>query len=263
MEYNTIYYFHLFAAGVFGLAIGSFTNVIIHRLPRRESIAFPGSHCPSCGSPVRFHDNIPVVSYLLLRGKCRSCGTGISPRYPAVELGVALMTVRLFQMHGASPEFAGYLFYGVILVATALIDFDHMIIPNRLTYPGMGIGVLYSFLNGSSGIWRSLLGVAAGLSILGFMALLGYLFYRRESVGMGDFKLVVVIGLFAGPMWTLVSLALAVLVGGTIGAVQLAVKGRKAAGEVPFGPYISLGALCTLFLQPQLLFLVEQYLDLL
>jgi len=263
MEYTIVEFIYCAAVFIFGLVLGSFANVVIHRVPLKESVVYPGSHCPSCGAPIRYYDNIPVVSYLLLGGSCRSCSGRISPRYPAVEFIVACMVLWLYLLHGFSVEFAGFVFFGFVLVASALIDLDHMIIPNRLTYPAMVLGLAFSLRLGAFGLFRAILGAAAGLTVLVFMAFLGRILYRRDSVGMGDFKLVLVIGLFSGPLWTAAALGMAVFFGGMTGIVQLLLKKKRADQEVPFGPFLSLGALCTLFFRPQLLFLVEQYLDLL
>jgi len=249
----------LLIAGFFGLLLGSFLNVIIYRLPRKESIVFPGSRCPACGVPIKYRDNIPIVSFLLLRGQCRACSARISWRYPLIEFVTGCMVMILFAINGLSLNFIADTVLGVILLAAAMIDIEYMIIPNRLTYSGMIIGSFLSLRWGWDGILRGFMGIFAGILILSVMFLLGKLLFRRESVGMGDFKLVFVIGLFFGPFWCFIGLILAILIGGMWGLFQL-VTGRKQMGqEVPFAPFIAAGGFCVLFFKVQIIFLVEQY----
>jgi len=265
-------------AGFFGLSLGSFLNVVIYRVPRKESIVFPASHCPSCGSPIRYRDNIPVVSFLLLRGRCRACSKAISWRYPLVELFTACMAAVLFGMHGFSLQFIADTVLGSILLSTALIDLDYMIIPDRITFPGMVTGLLLSFRYGwggytgmvlmnrlgrfPGGLVTAVLGGVTGFLILYFMYLLGRVLFRRESMGMGDIKLALVIGFFVGPFWMIMTLALAVVFGSVLGVFQIAWR-RKLFLQTPFGPFISAGGLCVLFFKPQIIFLVEQYFEML
>ena len=248
---------------LFGLSAGSFLNVLIYRLPRRESVFFPGSRCPACNVPIRFHDNIPVLSFLFLRGRCRDCGTAISYRYPLVETVTALMIVGIFVIQGWTLDFVADSVFIVILTAAALIDLEHMIIPNRLNYPAILLGALLTFRWGTTGFLRGFNGAIVGILILSFMYWLGKLIYRRDGVGMGDFKLASAMGFFFGPFWTGVALILAVVIGGVIGMI-LMFAGRTARfQEVPFGPFISAGGLLVMFFRPQILFLVERYLSLL
>ncbi|MFC1692385.1 prepilin peptidase [Candidatus Latescibacterota bacterium] len=260
MEINIEYIMFLGIVGFFGLSLGSFLNVIIYRMPRKESLVFPGSHCTVCSSPIRYRDNIPIVSFLMLHGRCRVCSAPISRIYPLIEFFTGCMAVFLFILHGPTLNFAADLVLGAILVAAALIDLKHMIIPNRLTYPGLVLGFLFSLRGGVTGIINGILGLAVGFLILTMMYLLGKLLYKRESLGMGDVKLAFVIGLFAGPFWTFICLVLAILSGGIFGVIQIASGKKKLAQEVPFGPYIALGGFCVLFFKRQIFFLVEQYL---
>ena len=251
------YTFGMIVAGVFGLMIGSFLNVLAWRLPRRESIVFPGSHCPGCGAAIRFYDNVPVLSYLLLRGRCRACGVSISPLYPGVELFTGLMFVRLYSLQGgASIHFLANIVFGSILVVAAITDYRHMIIPDRLTFPGMAIAALFSLRWGWFGVVRGILGVLTGLGVLIFMYLLGKLMFRREGVGWGDFKLAVVIGLFAGAYWTFVIFAIAVVIGGLWGVMQIAAGGFRRGQEVPFGPFISAAGLMVLMFREQIAWVI-------
>jgi len=250
-------------AFVFGLLLGSFLNVLVYRLPRRESIVFPGSHCPSCDTPILYRDNIPLFSYLVLGGRCRSCSAKISPRYPLVELSTGCMVAVFFLLQGLTLQFFADVFLGSVLIAAALIDLEHMIIPNRLTYSTVIMGVALSLQGGRFGITRGFHGAMVGLLILLFMYFLGKLLFRRESLGMGDVKLAIGIGLFLGPFWTMIVLALAIVFGGVVGMAQIAFGRKKFGQEIPFGPFIAAGGLCVLFFRQQILFLVERYLDLL
>ena len=251
--------FYIIFLFLFGLALGSFLNVIIYRLPRKESIIFPGSHCPSCGTPIKYRDNIPVMGYIFLRGRCRRCSSPISVKYPLIELFTGCMVVILYFIHGFNINFAADIILGSILLVAAVIDEEHMIIPNRLTYPGFIIAIILSLRWGLKGIIRGFCGIFPGLIILGFMYIIGKLLFKRESIGMGDFKLIFVIGFFVGPLWSTVIVFLAILIGGFWGLFQL-LAGKKHIGqEVPFGPFISAGGFIVLFFRDQLFFLIDQY----
>jgi leader peptidase (prepilin peptidase)/N-methyltransferase len=230
-------------AGLFGALVGSFLNVVIYRLPRRESLVKPASHCPSCGTPVRPYDNIPVVSWLLLRGHCRSCGSAISPRYPLVEVLTAALCVGAVFAHGSAVGIALSLLTILVVVPVALIDLEHRIIPNRITGPAaviaLGLGLA---LDPSGEPTRLIAGAAAGGFLL--LAALAY----PGGMGMGDVKLAGVLGLCLGK--AVAPALLAALLAGTL--VGVAVIARKGAQEgrktaIPFGPFLALGALVAVF----------------
>lgn len=231
---------------LFGLSVGSFLNVLIYRLPRRESIAFPASHCPDCGTPIRPYDNIPLLGFLLLGGRCRSCRVPISVMYPIIEGLTGALFGVMFLLHGPSMHFIADVTLGCILIVVFCVDLRHMIIPDRLNLAGGIIGLSLATVFGSAGIIRAVGGALAGLAILGGMALLGWILYRRESVGQGDFKLVAVTGIFLGPLGNSIALALAILVGGIWGMARLAIRRSIAGEEVPFGTFIAVG--CFLFM---------------
>ena len=254
---------YMLISGLFGLMLGSFSNVLIYRLPRKESIVFPRSYCPFCGAPIKYRDNIPVLGFILLRGRCRACSAHISWRYPLIELLTGCMVMCLFAILGFSMQFIADVILGSILIAAAVIDLEHMIIPNRLTYRGVVLALIFSFGHGWFGFLRGVYGALAGILILSFMYWLGKLLFRRDSLGMGDFKLAVVIGFFVGPFWSVIVLALAVLSGGIWGIIQLASGKTKPGREIPFGPFIAAGGFCVLFFKAQILFLIEQYLNML
>jgi len=253
--------FYLFAAFLFGSILGSFLNVLVYRLPRGESIVTPGSRCPSCGARIRYYDNIPILSFFLLKGRCRDCSARIPLRYPLVEFVTGFMAAAIFALQGPSIQLFADTALGVLLLAAAMIDFRHMIIPNRLTYPGMLIGLFFSLQWGWFGFLRGIHGAVAGVLILCFMYFLGKLLFNREGLGMGDVKLAAAMGFFLGPFWNVVALVLAVFFGGSAGILQMALGRRRPGQEVPFGPFLALGGLCVIFFRRQLLFLVERYLN--
>ena len=250
-------------AGLFGLLLGSFLNVVIYRFPRRESIVFPGSHCPACDTPIKYYDNIPVLSYILLKGRCRQCSVTISWKYPFMELLTAGMVAGLYMVNSSMMNFIADVSLGFVLLAVFAIDLRHMIIPNRLNLAGGIAAFFLTFRWGMFGLLRGGAGVLVCTAILAIMIVLGHIVYKRQGIGMGDVKLGIVIGLFVGPFWSLVTFILAVLFGGLWGLFCLLSGKVKAGQEIPFGPFISLGGFCVLFLKPQILYLVEYYLSLL
>jgi leader peptidase (prepilin peptidase)/N-methyltransferase len=233
-------------AALGGLMIGSFLNVVAYRLPRSESLVSPGSRCPGCGTAIKPYDNVPVVGWLVLRGRCRACGSKISMRYPLIEAGTALLAVAVVLVkHSAHDIVLGLVLVG-ILVPVALIDLEHRIIPNKITLPAAIAAVGIGLVTRPSGVPEQLIsGAAAGGFLLAFA-----LAYPR-GMGMGDVKLAGVLGLFLGR-----SVAVAVLVGVLAGAViggaimaRVGVqRGRKTA--VPFGPFLALGGIVALLVGP-------------
>ena len=230
-------------AGVLGAVLGSFLNVVAFRLPRRESLVKPRSRCPSCGVPVRPYDNIPIFSWLLLRGHCRNCHTRISPRYPLVEAGTALLCAGAVLTHSSAGEIALSVTLVLVLVPAALIDLEHRIIPNRLTAAGallaLGLGIA---LDPSGEPGRLIAGAAAGGFLLA--AALAY----PGGMGMGDVKLAGVMGLFLGAA-VAPALLIALLAGVLLGVAILARKGARAGRKtaVPFGPFLALGGVAAIF----------------
>jgi leader peptidase (prepilin peptidase)/N-methyltransferase len=238
-----------------GLAIGSFLNVVVWRMPRRESLVHPGSHCPACGSTLRPFDNVPVVSWLALRGRCRSCAQRISARYPLVELVTAVLYVAVVAVAwGDGARMALGIALVTLLVPVTLIDLDHRIIPNRLTGPFAALAIALGVALDPGFVGEQLIaGAAAG----GFF-LLAVLAYPR-GMGMGDVKLAGVMGLYlgraVGPA-LLVGLVAGVLVGIAIMARKGAAEGRKTA--VPFGPFLAIGGLVAIFVGDAI---ADAYLD--
>jgi leader peptidase (prepilin peptidase)/N-methyltransferase len=230
-------------AGVFGAMIGSFLNVVVYRLPRRESLVRPASHCPSCGAGVKPYDNVPILSWLLLRGRCRSCSAPISKRYPFVEGLTAMLCVGAVLAGRDVATVVLDVAFILLLVPIALIDFEHRIIPNRLTALGaalaLGIGTA---LDPSGEPERLLAGLAAGGALL--LAALAY----PGGMGMGDVKLAGVMGLFLGSA-VAAAMLVALLAGALFGGLVMARKGARAARKtaVPFGPFLAFGSLVGVF----------------
>lgn len=227
-------------AFIVGLVFGSFANVLIHRLPRHESIVFPGSRCPACGAPIRAWDNIPVVSFLVLRGRCRACRAAISSRYVVVELATGVLMAGVVWRFGLSLT---ALRYGVLVFALLVIfftDLEHQIIPNAVTYPGTVVGLVLSGAVGE--LMPSLIAAAAaGLVFLIFGVV------SRGGMGGGDVKLAAMIGAFLGTPAVIVALFLAVALGGGVGLVLLVLRLRRRKDMIPFGPAMAAGAIIAVF----------------
>ncbi len=239
---------------LFGLLVGSFLNVCIWRMPRSQSIAWPGSHCPSCSKPIRWHDNIPVLAWCWLRGKCRFCPSRIPVRYPIVELLGGLAGFAAFShWSGAYAVAAAVIFWALIVVIW--IDWEHQIIPDEISVGGIVLGLAFSFffpvwVSGSEGVagWRSLLWSAAGLltggGILYLMAVVGEKVFKKEAMGGGDVKLLAAIGAFFGWKGALFALFAGSVAGSFAG---LAVKYTLKKEAIPFGPYLALGTVLHMF----------------
>jgi leader peptidase (prepilin peptidase)/N-methyltransferase len=225
-------------AGIFGAIIGSFLNVVAYRLPRGESLSHPPSRCPNCGAPVKPYDNIPVLSWLLLRGRCRNCGNPISARYPIVEAGTGLLCALVVIVKGAEAEAIIGIVLVFILVPVTLIDLDTTTIPNKITYPGFVVGViLVAVLLGTDELVESLIASAAAG---GFLFVAWFLYPR--GMGLGDVKLAFVMGIYLGKAVApamFVAFIAGALVGGVIIARMGVAQGRKAG--IPFGPWLALG----------------------
>ena len=233
---------------VFGLCIGSFMNVCIYRIPISKSIVTPRSMCPGCNSLISAYDNIPVVSYILLKGKCRNCGIPISLRYPLVETISGLTALAVFMRFGISAEGVIYFLFVSALVVITYIDIDHRIIPDIISLPGIPIGfLLASLVLPSMNYKTSLAGILTGGGSLLAVAWIYNLITKKEGMGGGDIKLLAMIGAFTGWKGVLFTIFVASAVGTLAGiAVMLKTqKGLKLA--VPFGPFLSIGAILYIF----------------
>jgi leader peptidase (prepilin peptidase) / N-methyltransferase len=230
-------------AGMLGALFGSFLNVVAYRLPRHESLLAPASHCPACGTPVKPYDNIPIVSFLLLRGHCRSCEVAISPRYPLVEALTAGLCAGAAIVHTSASAIALSIALILLVVPAALIDLEHRIIPNSLTALGAVVAVALGLaLDPGGEPQRLIAGAAAGGFLL--IAALAY----PGGMGMGDVKLAGVIGLFLGRA-VAPAILIALLAGILAGAIVVARKGTRAGRKtaVPFGPFLAFGAIVATF----------------
>ena len=233
---------------VVGAAVGSFLNVLICRLPEGLSIVVPSSHCPKCKHAIRFYDNIPIVSYLVLGGKCRDCGEKISLRYPFVETLTAVMSLLLFWKFGLSLQYLFAFVFTCALIVITFIDFDHQIIPDVITLPGIPIFALIAVFFMGLTWWDAVLGVLIGGGCL-YAVAVGYeLLTKREGMGGGDIKLLAMMGGFLGWKSLFFVLFLSSLLGALVGVAVMIAKGRDMKYAVPFGPFLSIAAVVYVFL---------------
>ncbi|MHB8057976.1 MAG: prepilin peptidase [Desulfuromonadaceae bacterium] len=234
-------------AFVFGTLVGSFLNVCICRLPKDESIVSPPSHCPFCSYQIRWYDNIPLLSYLLLRGKCRGCGARISIQYPFVELLNGVLTMLLFLRFGPTPVFAALFLFCSALVVITFIDIEHQIIPDEISLPGIIVGFALSFFLQGHGWLNSLLGILLGG---GSLLLVAYSYQRltgKEGMGGGDIKLLAMMGAFLG--WKAVPFIIfaSSLIGSVVGISIMLLQKKDTKLAIPFGPYLAVGAVLYIF----------------
>jgi leader peptidase (prepilin peptidase)/N-methyltransferase len=238
----------LILLGALGAAIGSFLNVVIHRVPLSQSIMHPPSSCPGCGHAIRAFDNVPVLSWLVLRGRCRDCGIGISPRYPLVEIAGAAAFVGLALVDGFTWMLALELPFAALLIAVAAIDFDHRIIPNRLIYPAAVYAPIALALI-DPGLLPEHLIAGAVAFLLFLLVALAY----PAGMGMGDVKLAGVMGLYLG-LSVAPALLVAFAAGSLVGVGLMLVHGASARKRaLPFGPFLALGGMVGLLAGPALI----------
>jgi leader peptidase (prepilin peptidase)/N-methyltransferase len=237
----------------FGLALGSFLNVCIHRIPVKESIISPPSRCPQCGKRIRFYDNIPVISYIILRGRCRDCGRPISVRYPLVEGIAGLLSITLFLKHNLSYQYFIFLIFSASLVVISFIDLRHQIIPDAVSLPGILAGFIISLIFAHITWYDSLIGIIAGGGVLYLVAFLFELITGKEGMGGGDIKLLAMIGAWMGWRALPFIILLSSLTGIFIGGVSLLISRQGLHARIPFGPFLALGTLVYLFLGNELI----------
>ncbi|HET9845870.1 MAG TPA: A24 family peptidase [Nitrospira sp.] len=243
---------YLIAAGL-GALIGSFLNVCIHRLPRYESVVWPGSHCPSCGTTIEYYDNIPLFSYLWLLGRCRTCRSSISMRYPVVEVANAAGYVMILATFGLTWTTVLYsALFSALLVVTGT-DLTHRIIPNVVTVPGIVLGLLGAATVLPVGLVNALLGVAIGGGILWALAWASPYLFGKEGMGGGDIKLLAMIGAFLGWKPALLTIMVGSLSGSLIGLSLIGLGLMKRDEYIPFGPFLVFGALVSMFFAQPLL----------
>ena len=240
-------------AVVFGLCIGSFLNVCIYRVPAAKSIVFPGSMCPSCQTPIRIYDNIPLLGFLWLGGRCRHCRAPISIRYPLIELLTGTLALGLFLKYGASLDAVIYFAFACVLIVITFIDIDHRIIPDRISLPGIFVFFLAALALPSMTWLEALLGIAIGGGSLFLVALVYHLLTRKEGMGGGDIKLLAMIGALLGWKGVLFTIFVSSAVGTLTGLAIMAATRQNMKLAVPFGPFLSIGALAYVFVGPQLI----------
>ena len=232
---------------VFGAVIGSFLNVCIYRLPEQQSIAKPLSQCPHCHHPIRFYDNIPLISYLILKGKCRDCGEKISWRYPLVELITAILALFLFAKFYLTLNFLVFFIFTAVLIVITFIDLDHQIIPDLLTLPGIPVFFLLAVFVVGVPWMEAAIGLLIGGGVL-FVIALGYeVITKREGMGGGDIKLLAMIGGFLGWKSLIFVLLFSSLLGAVIGVALMLIKKEDMKYAVPFGPFLSAAGVAYLF----------------
>jgi leader peptidase (prepilin peptidase) / N-methyltransferase len=241
---------------VLGAILGSFLNVVIYRLPRGESLASPGSRCPSCGSPIAPYDNVPVLSWLLLRGHCRHCRAPISPRYPAVELLTAATFAAVVAVRGFDDDLLLELTFVACLISLAGIDLDHKLLPNRIVYPMAAYGLVATAIVDTGDLVEHLIAGGGGFLFL-FLAVLAY----PRGMGMGDVKLAGAMGLYLG-LSIVPAMLVAFLTGSLIGLGMIAREGAQARKKaVPFGVFLALGGIVGVLAGPELIeFYEDQFL---
>ncbi len=246
---------------ILGAVVGSFLNVCIHRLPRGESLIKPGSHCPKCGRHIRWFDNIPMLSYIFLKGRCRYCGGTISKRYFIVEFISSLLFLTLYMQFGLSINLLIYLVFTSSLVVMSFIDFEYRIIPDVLDCSGIVLGSLLSILHPAVHIrpqpWDrlftspaiasmadSLSGIILGGGFLIVLGILGRAIFKKEAMGFGDVKLLAMIGAFLGWQMVLLTIFISALIGSIVGII---LKLKTSGSYIPYGPYLALGAIIAIF----------------
>lgn len=241
-----------FLAVVLGLIWGSFFNVCIFRLPEEKSVVWERSHCRKCKNQLLWYHNIPVLSFLLLKGKCSFCKSAISVQYPIVELTSAFLFYFLWTQYGWSWHWLFYTLFVSSLLVITVIDLHHMIIPDEISLPGIIVGLLACFFTHDILWWESLLGAALGGGIFLSIALLYEKLAKQEGLGGGDIKLLAMIGAWLGYRSILAVVVISSAAGSVIGLLVMAVKKRNAKTAIPFGPFLALGALVYLFWGPSI-----------
>jgi leader peptidase (prepilin peptidase)/N-methyltransferase len=247
-------------AALFGAVVGSFLNVVILRLPDPgQSIVFPASHCPQCRAPLHWYENIPLLSYIFLRGRCGHCQSAISVQYPLVELAMALLTAALVHRFQLSAATGGYFLFSAALLVIIFIDIRHQIIPDAISLPGIVLGFLCSLVGGTLSWQSSLVGLLVGGGVLYAVAFLYALLRKIDGMGGGDIKLLAMIGAWLG--WQ--SLPFVIFASSTTGAIVgiIAMRSQKKGGQtrIPFGPFLSLAALVYMFYSDKILVFYTLY----
>jgi leader peptidase (prepilin peptidase)/N-methyltransferase len=241
------------SALVLGLLVGSFANVCIHRLPRRESVGRPPSSCPRCGARIRPWDNVPVLSYLVLRGRCRRCRAPISMRYPLVEAANGAAWLGLALLKGPTPRTFVMMALVTALIVLSLIDLEWQILPNVITLPGVVVGLLASLLPGPPGLLGALAAAAGGYLALMALALAWKRLRQVDALGQGDWKMTAMLGAFLGWQGMVLTVFLASLLGTLVGVGLMAFGGRTSQHKLPLGTFLGLAGIVVVFVGEPLL----------
>ncbi len=258
MEAHFLIYCFTFCLGA---VVGSFLNVVILRLPSEDqSIVFPASHCPACKKTLCWYENIPLLSYIFLLGKCSNCKRLISPQYPVVELLMGVLSVALFFRFGLTLTGFGYFIFCGALLAIIWIDLHHQIIPDVISLPGILFGFCFSFFNSTVGWQESLIGLIIGGGVLYLISLLYYLLRKQEGMGGGDIKLLAMLGAFLGYLSLPFIIFASSISGAVIGIATLLIHKKEVNTRIPFGPFLSISALIYLFFKEQIHLLFALYL---
>jgi leader peptidase (prepilin peptidase) / N-methyltransferase len=244
--------FFVAAAAAFGAVIGSFLNVVVYRLPLGKSTVWPSSACPHCARELSWYENIPVASFVALRGRCRTCGARISLQYPLVEALTAVMFGAAWWYYGPGPLLASRLVFGCALIVLFAIDLEHQLLPNAITLPGIVVGFLFSLVT-EPGWISSLIGILVGGGVLYGVAEAYYRVRHEEGLGMGDVKMLAMVGAFLGWQLTLLTLVLASVSGTVIGLGLIATNRAGMKYALPFGTFLALGAAVAASVGPALL----------
>lgn len=244
---------------VFGLVWGSFLNVVIYRLPRGLSLIRPPSSCPQCGKQIKFYENIPVISYLVLRGKCGSCEAKISPVYPLVETLTPLCFLLVFMQHSFDPHFFASCLFATALIVLGFIDYYHQILPDQITLPGFGLALLYATFRDDLSLPQALLGGGVGAGFLLLVYGVYYLWRKKEGLGLGDVTMMLMVGAFLGWRQTLLTLILASIGGAFVGIFFILFKKKDLQHALPFGTFLAPAAFVAFLYGPKI---IDAYLSL-
>jgi leader peptidase (prepilin peptidase)/N-methyltransferase len=230
-----------------GLVVGSFANVVVYRLPLERSLSRPGSACPACAAPIRWYDNVPVLSWLVLRARCRRCGARISARYPLVELANGLLYFALACLLPPSAHAALSMAFVTALLVLSLIDLDHQILPDAITLPGTAIGIVASLLPGPPAPLESVLSAAGGYLAFAAVALVARWYNGEDALGQGDWKMAALLGAFLGWRALLVTVFLACLTGALAGLGLIALGRGSRLTRIPLGTFLGLAGIVAVF----------------
>jgi leader peptidase (prepilin peptidase)/N-methyltransferase len=243
---HIVYYVFAF---VFGAVIGSFLNVLIFRLPRRISIVAPHSFCPNCKRPIKWYENIPIISYIALGGKCAGCQKGISIRYPLVEALTGILFIYAFSRYHFTWEFLFIAFFFSAMLTVAFIDFSFQVIPDVISIPGIIIGILYQITLGD--FMAGFIGMLFGGGLIFLMRIIGGKAYKKEVMGLGDVYLTAMIGAFVGFPFIIPAIFIAALIGATLGMIFIISTHQSRESPIPFGPFLAFGGMAVIIFHQQ------------